>query len=81
MWNGASFQSLKLVRTIPFSLGYSEGSSPLGRQLVLQLIWISLSHNQVSYLELSRLHLRTVLMFYPSFHSFSLYPHLFSGLI
>ena len=77
-WDGASFQSLKLIRVIPLGFGYSEGSCPLGRQLVLQLIRMSLPHDQVSYLELSRLHLRVVLMLHPSLHCFSLYPRLFS---
>ena len=47
-WDGASFQSLKLVQAIPLGFGYSEGSGPLGRQLVLQLIRMSLSdENQI----------------------------------
>ena len=42
--NGTPLQGLQVVRTIALSLGNSEGSGPLGRQLIFQLVWVILPH-------------------------------------
>jgi len=53
--NEASLQGLKPVRPVSQDFRHPKGASPLGGQLVLQLVWVSLPHYQVNNLELSGL--------------------------
>ena len=53
--NGASLQGLKPIRPVSQDFLHPKGASPLGGQLVLQLVGVSLPHYQVSDMELSGL--------------------------
>ena len=70
--NNPAFQGLESIRSVPEYLYHAEKASPFGRQLVLQLIGVSVSHYQVDDLELPWSQLGLLLIFHHFLQGFSL---------